>query len=202
VLNFAIFDHLDSDGGPLGRFFEERLRLLELIERSGFHGYHLAEHHSTPLGMASSPSVFLASAIQRTRTIKLGPLVYVLPLYHPLRLYEDICMLDHLSGGRLTVGVGRGGALIEHQRFGVDPALAPAMYQEAFAVLMRAFETDVLDFEVVSTTTKTSFRPNRARPHPPIWWCPPCRCDCLGGTAQHQCRRWDPALSARSVILS
>jgi hypothetical protein len=70
-----------------------------------------------------------------------------LPLYHPLRLYEEICMLDHLSGGRLTVGVGRGGALIEHQRFGVDPAQAPAMYQEAFAVLMRAFETDVLDFE-------------------------------------------------------
>ena len=92
MLKFAIFDHLDSDGGPLGRFFEERLRLLELIERSGFYGYHLAEHHSTPLGMASSPSVFLASAIQRTRTIRLGPLVYVLPLYHPLRLYEEICM--------------------------------------------------------------------------------------------------------------
>jgi alkanesulfonate monooxygenase SsuD/methylene tetrahydromethanopterin reductase-like flavin-dependent oxidoreductase (luciferase family) len=172
VLNFAIFDHLDSDGGPLGRFFEERLHLLELIERSGFHGYHLAEHHSTPLGMASSPSVFLASAIQRTRTIRLGPLVYVLPLYHPLRLYEEICMLDHLSGGRLTVGVGRGGALIEHQRFGVDPAQAPAIYQEAFAVLMRAFETDVLDFEGRFYNYKdyvVQAKPVQ-RPHPPIWY--------------------------------
>jgi alkanesulfonate monooxygenase SsuD/methylene tetrahydromethanopterin reductase-like flavin-dependent oxidoreductase (luciferase family) len=172
VLNFAIFDHLDSDGGPLGRFFEKRLRLLELIERSGFRGYHLAEHHSTPLGMASSPSVFLASAIQRTRTIRLGSLVYVLPLYHPLRLYEEICMLDHLSGGRLTVGVGRGGALIEHQRFGVDPAQAPAMYQEAFAVLMRAFETDVLDFEGRFYNYKdylVQAKPVQ-RPHPPIWY--------------------------------
>ena len=172
MLNFAIFDHLDSDGGPLGRFFEERLRLLELIERSGFHGYHLAEHHSTPLGMASSPSVFLASATQRTRTIRLGPLVYVLPLYHPLRLYEEICMLDHLSGGRLTVGVGRGGALIEHQRFGVDPAQAPAIYQEAFAVLMRAFETDVLDFEGRFYNYKdyvVQAKPVQ-RPHPPIWY--------------------------------
>jgi len=172
VLNFAIFDHLDSDGGPLGRFFEKRLRLLELIERSGFHGYHLAEHHATPLGMASSPSVFLASAIQRTRTIRLGPLVYVLPLYHPLRLYEEICMLDHLSGGRLTVGVGRGGALIEHQRFGVDPAQAPAMYQEAFAVLMRAFETDVLDFKGRFYNYKdylVQAKPVQ-RPHPPIWY--------------------------------
>jgi alkanesulfonate monooxygenase SsuD/methylene tetrahydromethanopterin reductase-like flavin-dependent oxidoreductase (luciferase family) len=172
VLKFAIFDHLDSDGGPLSRFFEERLRLLELIERLGFYGYHLAEHHSTPLGMASSPSVFLASAIQRTRTIRLGPLVYVLPLYHPLRLYEEICMLDHLSGGRLTVGVGRGGALIEHQRFGVDPAQAPAMYQEAFAVLMRAFETDVLDFEGRFYNYKdylVQAKPVQ-RPHPPIWY--------------------------------
>jgi len=144
VLNFAIFDHLDSDGGPLGRFFEKRLRLLELIERSGFHGYHLAEHHATPLGMASSPSVFLASAIQRTRTIRLG----------------------------LTVGVGRGGALIEHQRFGVDPAQAPAMYQEAFAVLMRAFETDVLDFEGRFYNYKdylVQAKPVQ-RPHPPIWY--------------------------------
>jgi len=145
MMKFAIFDHLDSDGGPLGQFFENRLRLLELIEQSGFHAYHMAEHHSTPLGMAGSPSVFLAAAIQRTSKIRIGPLVYVLPLHHPLRLYEEICMLDHLSGGRLTVGVGRGGALIEHQRLGVDPALAPAMYHEAFSVLMRAFETDVVN---------------------------------------------------------
>ena len=172
MLKFAIFDHLDSDGGPLGGFLENRLRLLELIERTGFQAYHLAEHHSTPLGMASSPSVFLAAAIQRTSKIRLGPLVYVLPLYHPLRLYEEICMLDHLSGGRLTVGVGRGGALIEHQRFGIDPAVAPAMYQEAFAVLMRAFESDVLDFEGRFYNYKDyviQVKPVQ-HPHPPIWY--------------------------------
>ena len=172
MLKFAIFDHLDSDGGPLSGFLENRLRLLELIERTGFQAYHLAEHHSTPLGMASSPSVFLAAAIQRTRKIRLGPLVYVLPLYHPLRLYEEICMLDHLSGGRLTVGVGRGGALIEHQRFGIDPAVAPAMYQEAFAVLMRAFESDVLDFEGRFYNYKDyviQVKPVQ-HPHPPIWY--------------------------------
>jgi alkanesulfonate monooxygenase SsuD/methylene tetrahydromethanopterin reductase-like flavin-dependent oxidoreductase (luciferase family) len=95
-----------------------------------------------------------------------------LPLYHPLRLYEEICMLDHLSGGRLTVGVGRGGALIEHQRFGVDPAQAPAIYQEAFAVLMRAFETDVLDFKGRFYNYKdyvVQAKPVQ-RPHPPIWY--------------------------------
>jgi alkanesulfonate monooxygenase SsuD/methylene tetrahydromethanopterin reductase-like flavin-dependent oxidoreductase (luciferase family) len=172
VLKFGIFDHLDTDGSPLGSFLDNRLRLLELIEQAGFQAYHLAEHHSTPLGMASSPSVFLAAAIQRTDRIRLGPLVYVLPLYHPLRLYEEICMLDHLSGGRLTVGVGRGGALIEHQRFGIDPAVAPAMYQEAFAVLMRAFESDVLNFEGRFFNYKDyviQVKPVQ-HPHPPIWY--------------------------------
>lgn len=172
MLEFGIFDHLDSSGVPLGDFLEERLRLVEIIEKAGFAGYHLAEHHSTPLGMASSPSVFLAAAIQRTRTIKLGPLVYVLPLYHPLRLYEEICMLDHLSGGRLIVGVGRGGALLEHQRYGIDPTEAQAMYHEAFAVLMKAFETDVLDFDGKFYSYKdfvVQAKPLQ-RPHPPIWY--------------------------------
>ena len=172
MLNFAIFDHLDSTGAPLGELLDQRLRLIELIERCGFAAYHLAEHHSTPLGMASSPSVFLSAAIQRTSKIRLGPLVYVLPLYHPLRLYEEICMLDHLSNGRLTVGVGRGGALLEHQRYGIDPTLAPAMYHEAFAVLMRAFESEVLDFEGKFYRYKdyvVQAKPLQ-RPHPPIWY--------------------------------
>jgi alkanesulfonate monooxygenase SsuD/methylene tetrahydromethanopterin reductase-like flavin-dependent oxidoreductase (luciferase family) len=172
LLKFGIFDHLDSDGGPLAALYQNRLALIALMEQEGYFGYHLAEHHSTPLGMAASPSVFLSAAIQRTSRIRLGPLVFVLPLYHPLRLYEEICMLDQMSGGRLMVGVGRGGALLEHQRFGVDPAAAPAMYHEAFAVLMRAFEADVLAFDGKFFRYKdyvVQVRPVQ-RPHPPIWY--------------------------------
>jgi alkanesulfonate monooxygenase SsuD/methylene tetrahydromethanopterin reductase-like flavin-dependent oxidoreductase (luciferase family) len=172
VLKFGIFDHLDSDGQDLGPLLETRLGLIELIEKEGYAGYHMAEHHSTPLGMASSPSVFLAAAFQRTRRLRLGPLVYVLPLYHPLRLYEEICMLDHMSGGRVMIGVGRGGALIEHQRYGIDPADAPAMYREAFDVLMRAFASDVLNFDGQFYRYKdfvVQAKPVQ-RPHPPIWY--------------------------------
>ena len=81
-------------------------------------------------------------------------------------------MLDHLSQGRLTVGVGRGGALGEHQRFGVDPKDAQAMYHEAFAVLMRAFESDVVDFEGKFYNYKdyvVQAKPLQ-RPRPPIWY--------------------------------
>jgi len=202
MLNFGIFDHLDDDGTELGPFLERRLRLIELIEWAGFYGYHLAEHHSTPLGQAPSPSVFLSAAIQRTKRIRLGSLVYVLPLHHPLRLFEEICMLDHLSGGRLMVGVGRGGALIEHQRYGIEPADAAAMYHEAFAVLMRAFESDVLDFDGKFFRYKdylVQAKPVQ-RPHPPIWYGAP-NADAIGWAAPRAINvvSLGPAERARAV---
>jgi alkanesulfonate monooxygenase SsuD/methylene tetrahydromethanopterin reductase-like flavin-dependent oxidoreductase (luciferase family) len=172
MLTFGIFDHCDDNGLPATQQLEDRLRLIALMDAEGFHAYHLAEHHGTPLGIIPSPSVFLAAAAQRTRRIRLGPLVYVLPLHHPLRLYEEICLLDHLCGGRLQLGVGRGGALAEHQRFGVDPAVAQAMYHESFAVLMRAFVSDVLDFEGRFYRFRdylVTAKPLQ-RPHPPLWY--------------------------------
>src|SRR4029450_11973265 len=117
---FGLFDWVDRRQGPLGQLYEDRLRLLEAADAAGFAGYHLAEHHATPLGMAPSPSVFLAAAAQRTRCMRLGPLVYLLPLYHPLRLIEEVCMLDHLSGGRLDLGVGRGVSPYEVGYHGLD----------------------------------------------------------------------------------
>src|SRR5215210_3340201 len=124
-MKFGVFDHMDRAGVPLAQQYEERLQLIAAYERAGFYAYHLAEHHSTPLGMAPAPSVFLAAVAQRTRTLRFGPLVYPLSLYHPLRAMEEICMLDHLSGGRLEVGVGRGASPHEMEDYGVDPKTAP-----------------------------------------------------------------------------
>jgi alkanesulfonate monooxygenase SsuD/methylene tetrahydromethanopterin reductase-like flavin-dependent oxidoreductase (luciferase family) len=102
-MQFGVFDHMDASGEPLAELFENRLRLAEAYDRIGLYALHVAEHHSTPLGMSPSPSVFLALAAQRTKRLRLGPLVYTLPLYHPLRLAEEICTLDQLSGGRLEL---------------------------------------------------------------------------------------------------
>ena len=75
-MEFGVFDHLDRDDQPLGAYYESRLSIIEAYDRLGFYAYHIAEHHSTPLGMAPSPSVFLAAVAQRTRRLRFGPLVY------------------------------------------------------------------------------------------------------------------------------
>ena len=130
-MKFGVFDHMDRAGGPLGAQYQDRLALIEAYDRAGFHAYHVAEHHSTPLGMAPAPSVLLAAVALRTRRLRFGPLVYQLPLHHPLRLMEEISMLDHLSGGRLEVGIGRGAVAYEIEYYGVDPTDAQARYLEA-----------------------------------------------------------------------
>ena len=101
--------------------YEQRLQCLEYADEAGFYCYHLAEHQATPLGMAPSPGVFLSAAIQRTQRLRLGPLVYLLPLYNPLRLVQEICMLDKMSRGRLEVGIGRGVSPYELAFYNVTP---------------------------------------------------------------------------------
>src|SRR6202012_1881721 len=106
-------------------------------DRYGFYAYHLAEHHGTPLGLAPSPGIFLAVVAQRTRRLRFGPLVYSLPLYHPIRLIEEICMLDQLSGGCFELGVGRGVSPIEVGFYGVDHAAGPRQFPEALQLIKK-----------------------------------------------------------------
>jgi alkanesulfonate monooxygenase SsuD/methylene tetrahydromethanopterin reductase-like flavin-dependent oxidoreductase (luciferase family) len=145
-MHFGIFDHMDRSGEELAVQYENRLTMLEACDRAGFHGYHLAEHHQTPLGFAPSPSVFLAAAAQRTKTIRLGALVFTLSLYHPLRILDEICMLDHLSKGRLDLGLGRGISPIEVNFYGVDADKSPEIYGEAVAVLQQGLTSKVINF--------------------------------------------------------
>jgi len=146
-MHFGIFDHMDRSGEQIAVQYENRLTMLEACDRAGFHGYHLAEHHQTPLGFAPSPSVFLAAAAQRTKNIRLGALVFTLSLYHPLRILDEICMLDHLSKGRLELGLGRGISPIEVNFYGVDAEKSPEIYGEAVAVVQQGLTSHVINFE-------------------------------------------------------
>src|SRR6516165_5571723 len=146
ALQFGIFGQNDHGPYPLAEQYQKRLELIELYDRAGFRTYHMSEHHSTPLNLTPSPSVFLAAIAQRTRHLRFGPLVYVLPAHHPLRLAEEICMLDHLSGGRIEVGIGRGASPHELAYWGIDPDGAQATYVEAYHVIMQALTRDAVNF--------------------------------------------------------
>src|SRR5438309_3334358 len=171
-MQFGVFDHMDASGEPLAELFENRLKLAEAYDRLGIHALHVAEHHSTPLGMSPSPSVFLALAAQRTKRLRIGPLVYTLPLYHPLRLAEEICTLDCLSAGRLELGVGRGVSPLEIASFGVDPAKSQAMYLEAYQVVMKALASRSVSFrgEYYAFDDVPLLLEPAQKPHPPLWY--------------------------------
>ncbi|MCB1396212.1 MAG: LLM class flavin-dependent oxidoreductase [Rhodobacter sp.] len=171
-MKFGVFDHMDDSGLPLAAQFEARLRVIEAYDRCGFHGYHVAEHHATPLGYATSPSVWLAAVAQRTRRIRIGSLIYILPLYHPLRLVDEICMLDALSNGRMMLGMGRGISPIEAGFYGVEADEMQARYFEASELILKALQTDRLTHEgrfYQVRDVPMTLRPVQ-RPHPELWY--------------------------------
>ena len=171
-LEFGIFDHVDRHDQPLRDFYEDRFKLMDAYDRAGIFGYHCAEHHSTPLGMAPSPSVYLAAIAQRTRRLNFGPLVYTLALYHPLRLAEEICMLDQMSRGRFLLGIGKGISPIEVGYYGIDYKNADKMFAESLAIIMQALTRKAVNFEGECFRFKDvpfEVAPFR-KPHPPLWY--------------------------------
>jgi len=175
ALQFGIFDQNDHGPYQLAEQYENRLQLIELYDRAGFRTYHMSEHHSTPLNLTPSPSVFLSAVAQRTTRIRLGALVYVLPMHHPLRLAEEICMLDHLSDGRIEIGVGRGASPHELAYWGVDPDKAQAIYLEAYSVIMQALTRDEVNFagkHYRFERVPIDLKPMQL-PHPPWWYAVP-----------------------------
>ena len=171
-MDVGIFDHLDRREMPLHEFYESRLRLLEKYDAAGFYSYHLAEHHATPLGLAPVPGVFLAAASQRTRRIRLGPCVYCVPLYDPLRLIEEVCMLDQISRGRFDFGVGRGIVPYEMAYFNLHHLETEEIYREALEVILQGLTHEVLDHRGPRYTYRKVpmiLKPFQ-QPHPPLWY--------------------------------
>jgi alkanesulfonate monooxygenase SsuD/methylene tetrahydromethanopterin reductase-like flavin-dependent oxidoreductase (luciferase family) len=171
-LEFGVFDHLDRNDLPLREYYEQRLKVIEAFDRSGFYAYHVAEHHFTPLGMAPSPSVFLAAIGQRTTRLRFGTFVYALPVHHPLRVLEEICMLDHLSGGRLEIGFGRGSVPFEISYYGQNAQERQQIYAERLDLILKAFTVDTLSWKGrydQFDNVPMEFKPLQ-KPHPPLWY--------------------------------
>jgi alkanesulfonate monooxygenase SsuD/methylene tetrahydromethanopterin reductase-like flavin-dependent oxidoreductase (luciferase family) len=171
-MKFGVFDHVDDSGLDQADHYETRLKLVEAMDRLGFDSYHTAEHHGTTLGFAPSPSVFLSAVAQRTKRLKFGPLVYLPALYHPMRLAEEICMLDQMSRGRLQVGVGSGAVWIEQKIYDVDPATVPERFVEAREIILQALTCDEVNFKGKHYSVDgfpMLLKPYQ-KPRPPLWY--------------------------------
>jgi alkanesulfonate monooxygenase SsuD/methylene tetrahydromethanopterin reductase-like flavin-dependent oxidoreductase (luciferase family) len=171
-MKFGIFDYVDQRDEPLAKTYEDRFTLLKSAEARGFYAYHLTEHHATPLSSTPSPTVWLAAAARETTRIRLGTLLFLLPLYHPVRLLEELCMLDHLSNGRLDIGVGRGISRHEFGAMNEDFGEAEAKFNDALEVLIKGLTHDVLDHRgphFQFHDVPLPWRPLQ-RPHPPLWY--------------------------------
>jgi alkanesulfonate monooxygenase SsuD/methylene tetrahydromethanopterin reductase-like flavin-dependent oxidoreductase (luciferase family) len=139
---FGIFDHIEAlPGTDTAGVLRDRLDLVRMADQAGFTGFYFAEHHGSELCLAPNQEMVVAAASQITTTIRMGPMVKLLPLHHPVRIVEDMCIVDNLTNGRLEFGVGRGVAPIEHYWFGSDWPNSTDRFEDVLGIVARALRT-------------------------------------------------------------
>jgi alkanesulfonate monooxygenase SsuD/methylene tetrahydromethanopterin reductase-like flavin-dependent oxidoreductase (luciferase family) len=183
VLNFGIFDWVEaSDTLSPAAIFEHKLQLAAAADQAGMHGMFLAEHQGTPLSIDGSPSVLLSAMIQRTRRLRLGALTFCLPWYDPYRFYNEVCMLDQMSGGRLELGVGRGVSPIESLIFGIrDVEDSRTRYRDTLEVFFQACGGKTIQYR--GQELELYNKPVQ-KPYPPLWF-PSSNKESIDFTARH-----------------
>ena len=172
-IQFGIFDHIElHHGRTIQDAYADRINLLKRAEEGGFYGFHLAEHHGHDYSVSPSQPVFLAALARETTTLRLIPTVVCLPLHHPIRIFEELAMLDVLSGGRLEIGVGKGITPFEHLFFGHAPEEAAERSQDILKMLLTGWETGIMSSEGSKFYDFIEFqlpwKPVQ-HPYPPLW---------------------------------
>lgn len=188
-------------GAHIQQRWEEVLESAAVAEDSGFDGFFLPEHHFMATGFCSSPLIALAAIAARTRTLRLGTAVIVLPCYHPLKLAEDGAHLDLLSNGRLILGVGMGAVQEESRVFGVPNRELASRFEETLSVVQKAWTEDEFSFSgrhFSFSNVHVTPMPVQ-KPSPPIW---------MGGMSEPGVRRtgrmglpWLTGLMPRRTVL-
>src|SRR5687768_7690628 len=131
---------------PAAQFYAECLDEIAEADRLGFDTVWLPEHHLTPDGVLPSPLVMAAAIAARTRRIRIGTGILVLPLHHPVRVAEDAAVADLVSGGRLILGVGQGYAEREFAAFGADRRHRGTLLEEGVTLLRQAWSPGPIEF--------------------------------------------------------
>lgn len=169
---FSVVDHYPTElDRSIGDFYRELLEQAEEADRLGLESFWIAEHHFHEYGVVPRPAVLLAAAAERTERIKLGAAVVVLSFDNPVRVAEDVAMVDTLSGGRLVLGVGSGYLKHEFEGFGIAPEEKRARFDEGLDVLRKAWSGDRFSHEgdhFRFADIRLNVQPAEAS-GPPIW---------------------------------
>jgi alkanesulfonate monooxygenase SsuD/methylene tetrahydromethanopterin reductase-like flavin-dependent oxidoreductase (luciferase family) len=156
---------------PLETVYARALQRIEIMDQSGYDAVWLAEHHFSTFSVCPSVHVMGAHIAARTRNLRIGTAVSLAAFYHPLRLAEEVALLDVLSGGRVLWGAGRGFDRIEFENFGVKLDESAARFREAVEIVLAAWKNERLDFdgEFFHFHGVEVLPKPLQRPHPPVW---------------------------------
>ena len=173
-MRFGIF--VFGDNHPeLGRsnnaFYEEILTMGEWAEELGFASFWLGEHHFYWYGTCPSPPMVIAALGQRTKQIRLGPAVSILPFHHPLIVAEEYAFADNLCGGRLNFAIGSGFSPVEYKTFGMSLEEARERYWETFDVILKAWTQDRFSHKgkLYQIENGSLYVKPMQKPLPPTW---------------------------------
>ena len=156
---------------PIAQVYQRALSRIEIMDKTGYDAVWLAEHHFNSFSVCPSVHVMGTHVAARTQRLRIGTAVTLAAFYHPLRIAEEIALLDVLSGGRVNWGAGRGFDATEFRAFGVTPQESADRFREAVEIVLAAWSGDRLNysgryfsFENIEVLPK----PIQA-PHPPVW---------------------------------
>ncbi len=175
-MKFGLFTSAQANnhafGPETGQGFRDYLDFNVEAEALGFQSSFLVEHHFTGWNQVSSTLMLLMALAMRTKTLRLGSAVMVLPWHNPVLLAEQAATLDLISGGRFDFGIGKGYRHSEFKGFQIAPEEAEARFEEALAVMLRSWtERERFShrgrfwhFEDIVVEP-----PPAQKPHPPLW---------------------------------
>ena len=169
-MRLSAFSVVEENGtGPTRDRHREVVELAEAAEASGLSAFWVAEHHFQPGGLCPAPPVLLGAIAARTRRIRLGSLVSVLPFHEPVEVAEQYALVDCLSGGRLNFGVGSGYVPAELDGFGVGMEAKRERFDRSLATILSAWHGEAVTTEGARDhPVRLNVRPV-TQPNPPIW---------------------------------
>ncbi len=156
---------------PLATVYERALTRIEIMDQSGFDCVWLAEHHFNTYSVCPSINVMATHVAARTRRLRIGMAVSLAAFYNPLRLAEEVAMVDVLSGGRVNWGAGRGFDRTEFEAFGVPPEESSDRFRECVEIVLAAWRNERMSYEGRFwrySAVEVLPKPMQS-PHPPVW---------------------------------